>query len=84
MGDYAEGGIVYYVDETGQHGLVVSDIIANVPHSHVSEHVNNFNSNGAYQDWYFPSIEELESINQSVGLSQLPNWYWSSSFSSTD
>ena len=47
-------------------------------------HVNNFNSNGVYQDWYFTSIEELETINQSIGLSQLPTWYWSSSYSNTD
>jgi len=25
VGDYAEGGIVFYVDETGQHGLVMSE-----------------------------------------------------------
>ena len=84
VGDYAEGGIVFYVDEAGQHGLVVSDIIAYISHSDINEHVNNFNSNGVYQDWYFPSIEELESINQSVGLSQLPTWYWSSSYFGND
>ena len=64
--------------------MVVSDIIAYIRHSDINEHVNNFNSNGVYQDWYFPSIEELESINQSVGLSQLPTWYWSSSYFGND
>ena len=86
VGDYAEGGIVFYIDETGEHGLVAS--IQDEVYTEVWEsalyHAEVYNEMG-YDDWYLPSINELEImyliIGQGSGVNVggfTDNYYWSS------
>ena len=55
VGDYGLGGIIYHIDETGNHGLVVLDY--------------DLTSLNGYDDWYVPAIEELSvlMVNLIVG-----------------
>ena len=120
IGDEIHGGIVFYIDSNGQHGLVASKYDVN-PNAMlwgcVWEEINgaegeelgtglqnsldiqagcndeniaakeclsySFNN---FDDWYLPSIDELELMRNTVGqgsdygnIMELNNsWYWSS------
>jgi hypothetical protein len=86
VGDLAEGGIVFYVDETGEHGLVAG--LEDLGEMNWNDAMNiaiNLTSEG-FNDWYLPSIDELELIYNTLGNGGPegnignfePDWYWSS------
>ena len=123
IGDYAFGGIVFYIDSTGEHGLVVSDnnnnnsstymwgcsfeeitgadgfelgtgfqntldIISGCNQENIAATVCSSFLHENYDDWYLPSIYELELMVNTVGhqdaelgnIIQLESaMYWSSS-----
>ncbi len=94
IGDSYGGGIVLYVDATGQHGLIVAktDVIA-----HSSGKVAGFYSwYGAkvaanafvegYSDWFLPNKEQLNQLylNKQVIGGTVDTYYWSSSESDTN
>jgi hypothetical protein len=73
VGDSAQGGLVFYVNEAGTHGLVIaltdqaydgSDINTMVYYNEISSlcsDPNNFDEAGKeYSDWHLPSIAEVE------------------------
>ena len=69
IGDFAQGGIVFYVDSTGQHGLVSA--MENVSESPVQWNdanriLEDYESEG-YSDWYLPSLEELNQMRIKIG-----------------
>lgn len=128
-GELYGGGIVFWVDQTGQHGLIVSmvDISNSQKWSNISDviigttndwdganntiaiigqtghtssaakicedYVNADYGTGVYNDWYLPSIAELnhiwnnfyevqKTLNNSSSLAATPlvrTYYWSSS-----
>ena len=67
IGDFAQGGIVFWVDKTGEHGLVCakSDIPYKVSWIYAEDVCNNLSitQDGVkYDDWYLPSIKELSQV----------------------
>jgi hypothetical protein len=85
IGDYHAGGIVFYIDGTCQHGLVVTpfDLLnydINSDRVIAISICNNLKSNG-YTDWYLPTLTELLQIYNSLGNGGFREPYWSSSTS---
>jgi hypothetical protein len=89
IGDSYGGGVVLYVDATGQHGLIAAktDVLA-----HSSGKVEGFFSwYGAnvaanafvegYGDWFLPNKEQLNQLylNKQVVGGTMETYYWSSS-----
>lgn len=87
VGARIEGGIVFYVDHTGQHGLVASmtDVGGSFSWSQAHSAAEGV-STGGYNDWFLPSLEQLELMYNRVGpggtLNNVGNFlyqrYWSS------
>ncbi len=83
IGDYHAGGIVFYVDGTCQHGLVVTpfDLLnydTNSDRVMAISICNNLKSNG-YTDWYLPTLTELLQIYNNLGNGGFREPYWSTS-----
>lgn len=83
VGDFAEGGIVFYVDESGQFGLVANLNDINVEGFIWSaEDATNQISDG-YNDWYLPNINQLELMYHTIGQGAnniggfVSDYYWS-------
>ena len=79
VGMEAEGGIVFYVDETGEHGLVAAledlteggnddygDGFIGYEWFQAFDFAPSYSSEG-YTDWYLPSLEELELMFNTIG-----------------
>lgn len=95
IGETYGGGIVFYVDQSGQHGLVAAKADMQGHSSGNQEGwfnwadakriCNDFVCEG-YSDWFLPSREELNKLyfQQSVVGGFAENYYWSSSEQSAD
>jgi uncharacterized FlaG/YvyC family protein len=62
IGKHYEGGLVFYIDNTGEHGLVCSKILSGQEGNNFEEAKNlcdNYISVN-FKDWYLPSIDELK------------------------
>lgn len=62
IGKYYEGGTVFYIDNTGKHGLLCSKIISGQEGNNFEEAkklCDNYIS-VSFKDWYLPSIDELK------------------------
>lgn len=116
IGQTYGGGKIFYIDGTGQHGLIVSlqDQSGGLQWQNGSEITTNaaglaigtgtanttaiisvqgngsyaaslcrlFYNGGGFSDWYLPSLYELNQlnlVNNSLGLPDLQGGYWSSS-----
>jgi len=77
IGDEAFGGIIFYVDETGEHGLVAAlEDIGEFDGYDASEAAYNFIFE-IYNDWYLPDMTTLQLLyNEDVG--NYYGFYWSS------
>jgi hypothetical protein len=89
IGDSFGGGIVFYVDGTGQHGLIVAKTNTE-GHSEGKEEgvLNWYDANVAanvfvegYSDWFLPNKEQLHQLylNKSAVGGILDTYFWSSS-----
>ncbi len=86
IGQKAKGGIVFYVDDSGKHGLVCTEkILGNMTYDEAFKQCLNLDLEG-YDDWYLPTIDELEIMNsikeimlKSWTQQNIAAWYWSSS-----
>jgi hypothetical protein len=84
IGQYAQGGIVFYVDSTGHHGLVANLLDQGSRNWYQAMSVGKSISltGGQYFDWRLPSNDELALMLQNVAAAGLGNFvnsfYWSS------
>ena len=89
IGESYGGGIVFYVDGTGQHGLIVAKADM-TGHSEGKEEgvMNWYDAKVAanaflegYGDWFLPNREQLNQLylNRSAVGNMVDTYYWSSS-----
>lgn len=87
IGDNYQGGIVFYVDGSGQHGLVAakSDIPGRFDWASAKRKCVEFKESG-YHDWFLPSKDQLKQmyVNKNVIGGFALDYYWSSSEESAD
>jgi hypothetical protein len=80
IGDYHEGGIIFYLDYSGQHGKVVAEEnLGKFFWKEAKRRCENLVLNN-YSDWYLPTKEDLEMMyNQRPTISWFEyEAYWSS------
>jgi len=63
VGDEYAGGIIFYIDNSGQHGLVASeaDIRGTRTWDEVMTACRNYKKNG-YSDWFLPNRDQLAEL----------------------
>jgi hypothetical protein len=78
IGSPYQGGIIVQLDQTGEHGLIMSnEDLGDGNWFHAIELCESY-SNDGYEDWVLPSINELKIIYDNKDLSNFQNnWYWS-------
>ena len=89
IGDSYGGGVVLYVDGTGQHGLIAAKADRTVPFSDKEQSFFNWYSAKVaanafvegYSDWFLPNKEQLNQlyINRNAVGGTMATYYWSSS-----
>lgn len=83
LGDTFEGGIIYYLDNTGEHGLMASpeDIKKGSNWQTANDACKSYELNGN-DDWRLPSLNDLQGLYNAK--EHIPNLadiaYWSSTF----
>ena len=80
IGQYYEGGIIFYLDNSGQHGKVVAkEDLGYFFWEEAKIRCENLVLNN-YSDWYLPTKEDLEMMeNQQPTISGFEyDYYWSS------
>jgi serine/threonine protein kinase len=85
IGQKYEGGIIFYLDNSGKHGKVCSEKdLGSFDWDSAMEECQNLNMNG-YSDWHLPSIDELKLLyDQKHIIPELSTYYWSSSEGDND
>jgi hypothetical protein len=86
VGQSYQGGIIVNIDESGQHGYIMSiEDLGSSDWFGANELCNNYSYDG-FDDWSLPSIEVLKEIynlkNQISNFQE--NWYWSSTEDQND
>ncbi|MFH1097444.1 MAG: DUF1566 domain-containing protein, partial [Candidatus Desantisbacteria bacterium] len=83
IGEYYGGGIVFFVDDSGQHGLIAAtkDQSTKAKWNNAVKICASYRG-GGYSDWYLPSREELNLLqkqrNVVGGFANERIYYWSS------
>jgi len=77
IGDLYAGGVVFYIDESGQHGLVaaIDDLPGFVTYPSVVIVLSNYTYNN-FNDWYLPSVSELWLLFNSIGSGGISQYEW--------
>ena len=92
IGDSYGGGVVFYVDGTGQHGLIAAK--TDMPGHSFKKEEGFFNWYGAkdaanafvegFSDWFLPNREQLHKLYISRGAGMATTVYWSASESDAE
>ena len=81
IGQSYQGGIIAYIDSTGQHGLMAAtaDYNGTLNWQGAMDYCNGLTV-GQYDDWHLPSKDELNQLyEQKTAIGGFTNyWYWSS------
>ena len=72
IGNYYQGGYVGYVDNTRQHGYIISENDLGLHNLSDAMNICNNYSAGQYSDWRLPNIAELITILTGLGRMQSP------------
>ena len=89
IGDRYAGGIIFYLDRTGEHGKVCAeqDQSTKATWEQAKTICNNLNLNG-YRDWYLPSSSDLNKMYEYLYKYSLGSFayegYWSTGESSAN
>ena len=85
IGQKHQGGIIFYLDNSGKHGKVCSERdLGSFDWDAAMKECQNLKLNG-YSDWYLPSIDELILLyNQKHIMPELSTYYWSSTEGDND
>jgi hypothetical protein len=80
IGSIYQGGIVINIDETGTHGMLISEADLGSGDWDQAVLLCNKYSNEGFDDWRLPTIEELHIIYENKNLANNfeQNWFWSS------
>lgn len=83
IGDKAHGGIVFDVDDSGEHGWVATETDqATEATWHEALEICSELEDGGYRDWVLPSKIQIDTMIRNLlknGLSEFRGiWYWSS------
>jgi hypothetical protein len=79
IGDQYQGGIVIKVDNSGSHGLIMSNNdLGSGTWDNANKLCDAYSKDG-FDDWTLPTFEELRIIynNKNIGSKFQNNWYWS-------
>jgi hypothetical protein len=78
-GEFAEGGIIVYTDQNGEHGLVCSKIeLGKTTWDEAKKLCENYENDG-FNDWRLPNKDELQVIFSTRTIRSFDrNFYWSS------
>jgi hypothetical protein len=79
IGSSHQGGIIIHLDETGEHGLIISNEDLGEGNWLHAEQLCEDYSNENYGDWRLPTIDELHIIYnyKNIVNNFQNNWYWS-------
>ena len=80
IGSKYNGGIIIQLDETGEHGMLISEADLGSSDWDQAVLLCNKYSNEGFDDWRLPTIEELHIIYENKNLANNfeQNWFWSS------
>ena len=83
IGDVAYGGIVFHLDNNGDKILVVSSEEYGLYSWEDAISMQDSYESSGFNDWYLPSLEDIQLINSSLNPSSLSSfsdiYHWSSS-----
>jgi serine/threonine protein kinase len=84
IGQRYQGGIVFYMDNSGEHGLVCATIDQGKYNWANANLKSNYSDLNQYFDWYLPSKTELNLLYQQKAkiTGFINDYYWSSSVKS--
>lgn len=83
IGMRTDGGIIFYIDESGQRGLICAeeDFPEDMSFQEATQACENYSIEGK-DDWRLPSLNELEVLYENLRKSAKTHfqnqWYWSS------
>ena len=80
IGQKFQGGIIFYVDETGEHGLIAATADLKQTTWYEAKRECNQYRGGGYNDWYLPNQDELNKLykKKKVVGGFIDHYYWSS------
>jgi hypothetical protein len=84
LGDHNSGGIIFYLDQTGEHGKVCAAEDQNSNSNWIDANTScNYSNLNGYNDWYLPTQDDLERMYQKLHKNGIgafaTTYYWSSS-----
>lgn len=80
IGESYKGGIIFYIDKTGEHGLIYSEeSLRKMNWQSAIKFCKNY-ENAGYYDWYLPNTNEFEYLRNNIKVFNFSTntWFWTS------
>ena len=80
VGQTYNGGVIFYLDDTGEHGLMTADKDLGQFNWDAASQACRSYYGGSYYDWRLPTKDELNTLYQQKSAIDInmSSWYWSS------